>query len=98
MLAADSPAAALRLAEAPNTRIDLLLSDLQMPGMDGRELARRLRRLWPELPVLLVSGYDPAPAEAPDDSFGFLQKPFSPAVLLQAIQAVFPRGRAAGQF
>lgn len=99
VLAADTPAAALRLAESPDTRIDLLLSDLQMPGMDGRELARRLRRQRPDLPVLLVSGYDPpaAAAEEPDDSFGFLQKPFSPAGLLQAIQAVLPRGRAAGR-
>lgn len=99
VLAAGTPAAALRLAESPDTQIDLLLSDLQMPGMDGRELARRLRRRRPGLPVLLVSGFDPpaAPADDPDDSFGFLQKPFSPAGLLRAIQAVLPQGRAAGQ-
>ena len=37
--------------------MDLLLSDVVMPGIDGPELACRLRARWPELPVLFVTGY-----------------------------------------
>ncbi|TLX59669.1 response regulator [Stutzerimonas nosocomialis] len=52
--------AALRLDEADP--VDVLVTDLAMPGMDGRELVERLRQRRPELPVLVVSGY-------PSDAF-----------------------------
>ena len=48
---------ALAAAEALDKPVDLLLSDVVMPGMSGPELARRLRERWPALPVLYVSGY-----------------------------------------
>jgi len=47
---------ALRIAESLD-RVDLLLSDVVMPGIDGPELAGRLRAKWHDLPVLFVSGY-----------------------------------------
>ena len=49
-------------------KIDAVLTDMEMPGMTGVELATRLKRLRPELPVLLVTGTDSA-LHAPPESF-----------------------------
>jgi signal transduction histidine kinase/ActR/RegA family two-component response regulator len=68
---------------------DLLVSDIVMPGVDGRELARRLKQRWPELRVLLISGYTqefPLKDHAHDPTLDFLQKPFQPGELLDAIR------------
>jgi signal transduction histidine kinase/ActR/RegA family two-component response regulator len=56
VLAASDGEDALRIAE-PLGGVDLLLSDVVMPGIDGPELACRLRERWPDLPVLFVTGY-----------------------------------------
>jgi nitrogen-specific signal transduction histidine kinase/CheY-like chemotaxis protein len=80
---------ALRIAEAHPGRIDLLLTDVVMPRMGGRELVERFRELRPETRVLFMSGYT-------DDALlrhglagieaGFLQKPFSPQVLARTVE------------
>ena len=64
VLEAADPAAALTLASSRATGIDLLLTDVAMPGMNGRELAERLRRSRPLTRVLYMSGY------AEDDLLG----------------------------
>ncbi|HKW95716.1 MAG TPA: response regulator, partial [Methylomirabilota bacterium] len=79
---------ALALCQRNETSIDLLLTDVIMPGMSGRELADRLTTMRPTMKVLFVSGYT-------DDRLGrhgvlepgveFLAKPFSPAELLERI-------------
>ncbi len=80
VLAADSPAAALRLAGEHDGHIDLLITDVIMPGMNGRELAERMQALRPAIKVLYISGY---PADfisdraVLSDGVHFLQKPFS---------------------
>ena len=65
--------------------IALLVSDTVMPGMGGRELATLARRLHPQLPILLITGYatGDAPATAPD--IPTLRKPFERAALASAI-------------
>src|SRR5690606_28854972 len=71
---------ALRLAEAEPGRIDLLLTDVMMPGIGGRELAQRLAHQRPGLRVILMSGYtddEGLRAEIGDDRHVFLQKPFA---------------------
>ena len=75
----------------------LVLTDLGMPRMDGRELAQRMREHWPTVPVIFMSGYAPAAAEHPGASEPprlMIQKPFNPAVLLAnvavALKAVRP--------
>ncbi len=63
---------------------DLLVSDIVMPGgMDGSQLAERLRLQGPKLAVLLISGY----ADSVNDSCRFLRKPFSLAELEHAVRA-----------
>ena len=87
---------ALRLARAPSGReVDLLLADLVMPLMGGRELASRLRQLRPELKVLYTSGYpsDMAP-RTPDLGAGFMQKPYLPSNLAHKVREVLDEGPA----
>jgi PAS domain S-box-containing protein len=87
---------ALRLAESPDLAIDLLLTDIVMPGMTGPELAARLRAGRPGLKVLFMSGYsdaDPADGLA-GGGRPHLQKPFSPAQLSAKVLEVLgsPQG------
>jgi two-component system cell cycle sensor histidine kinase/response regulator CckA len=88
VLPADSAEAALALLEAA-ARPAILVSDVAMPGMDGVALARSLRSRWPDLPVLLLSGYAEAAlgADLAGEGFHFLAKPYAPAELLAALDA-----------
>jgi CheY-like chemotaxis protein len=72
---------ALRIAGASLEPVSLLLTDLVMPGMNGRELADRFRELHREATILYMSGYASGPIGALDSSERFLPKPFSPEVL-----------------
>ena len=77
--------AALELAGSHGGPIDLLVSDCLLPHLSGAELARGLRRRFPDLRVLFVSGYPSAEAagvEPTDPDDPFLQKPFNPAALV----------------
>lgn len=79
---------ALQLADAFPDRIDLLVSDVVMPEMGGRELARRLRILRPETSILLMSGYDEEMVIGRMEGDDFLPKPFSPGVLAERVAAL----------
>ncbi|MGE3175970.1 MAG: ATP-binding protein, partial [Vicinamibacterales bacterium] len=93
VIAADAPDKALRLAEGALGPIHLLITDVVMPGMNGRELARRLRGASPQLRALFVSGY--ADSEAAEDHVpstdGFLLKPFALAGLARKVREVLDR-------
>jgi CheY-like chemotaxis protein len=85
VLAATGPAEALDLCREHGEEIDLLLTDVRMPGGTGTELADQLARLHPGLPVLFMSGlYDDR-----DDELGaqarVVAKPFTPASLAEAV-------------
>jgi CheY-like chemotaxis protein len=77
--------------------IDVLVTDLSLPGMDGKELARRLRWLVPELAVLYMSGYDAVTSGltlAPGAREAFLPKPFTPRDLAERLTELCgPAGR-----
>lgn len=81
------------LESAPQGSVDLLLSDLIMPGMDGNELAHRAKRMHPTLPVLIVSGtvndFDRASAA---DAF-MPKAAASPMELLDRIRVMVARKR-----
>jgi PAS domain S-box-containing protein len=81
---------AVRLAADSSMHLDLLLTDLVMPGLGGLELALRLQAQRPGLRVLFMSGYS---AEAPSINTGklgenFLQKPFEPSTLTTRVREV----------
>ena len=94
VLVAEHGAGALALAEQSGERIDLLLTDVVMPGMTGDELATRLRRERPELRVLFISGYS-EDSEAIErvlrSGDGFLPKPFTIASLAHQVRQVLDR-------
>ena len=90
---------ALALAKVPTRRIDLLVSDVVMPGMGGGELAQALRRLYPSLPVLLVTGYAQdalVTSGVPLAGMDLLAKPFSAEQLLDRVQRALDGTRAGG--
>lgn len=84
VIAAGDANEALRLAER-DTAIDLVITDIVMPGVDGLALVRALRRSHPTLKVLFTTGYSRhiAPDEFADEEI--LEKPFHREVLLHAI-------------
>jgi len=82
---------ALDLVERQEGPIDLLVTDLIMPQMDGRELAQRLAALRPGLPVLFMSGYTGdtiAQRGVLDPDVAFIEKPFSPEGLARKVREI----------
>jgi two-component system, cell cycle sensor histidine kinase and response regulator CckA len=87
---------ALEVLEREAGAIDLLLTDIVMPRMDGIALCERVAAQWPQLPVLVMSG-DFSPAPPLPIQAQFLQKPFSPETLfLRVAQSLRPLVSAAG--
>jgi CheY-like chemotaxis protein len=81
---------ALAIASAPGARISVLLTDVVMPGINGRVLSERLRALHPGLAVLYMSGYTEdmvLRAGVVTDGSNFIQKPFTPESLLARVRA-----------
>jgi len=73
-------------ALANSRQIDIVLSDVMMPGgVSGLELAREIRRRYPNLPVLLTTGYVEAASGMSDGEFELLPKPFSLETLAEAL-------------
>ncbi len=91
VLAASEPAAALRVVERHGGTIHLLITDVVMPGMSGRELADKLAAQRPGIRVLYMSGY-PGDAVVQHGSLpagsAFLPKPFSPDSLARKVRDV----------
>jgi two-component system, cell cycle sensor histidine kinase and response regulator CckA len=86
---------AIAAVEAAPDRFALVVLDLTMPELDGRETNDRLKRLCPSLPVLLMSGYaeqDASDRFADSDLAGFLPKPFSVQALQQAVASILATG------
>jgi len=76
-----------------DTGYDLVFSDIVMPGMSGIELAERIRETYPDLPVLLTSGYSAVLAQDGSRGFPLLAKPYSARELEKALARIVPRGR-----
>jgi CheY-like chemotaxis protein len=89
---------ALDLIRRSTLHIDLVVTDLAMPGMNGKELAMRLRSHFGGLKVLYMSGYSentPLTGEESQGQTGFLQKPFSPEDLIRRVQEILHAGTPA---
>ena len=88
---------ALAIFEDEEDGIDLVVTDVAMPGMGGRELAQRLRERSPELPILFISGYtgdDVVERGLLAAGAPFLSKPFAPEALAAAVRRLLDRVNA----
>jgi CheY-like chemotaxis protein len=83
------PLEAIRLARQRSEGFDLLLVDLIMPLMDGRELAGRIQGLWPGIKVVLMSGYEVAGIK--ETGWPFVKKPFALETLRRTVAAALVR-------
>ena len=89
VLEAPGPAEGFRIAAGYPGPIDLVISDVVMPGGDGRDLVERLRRMRPTIKALYISGHIEADvARGTLSSAAFLQKPFTMDVLVDTVRAV----------
>jgi CheY-like chemotaxis protein len=90
VLLTSDPLEALRLASQRPGDIDLLLVDVVMPVMDGRELARRMVVLRPHMKVMLMSGYEVSGLA--ETGWSFIEKPFALNTLVQAVATTLKEG------
>jgi signal transduction histidine kinase/HAMP domain-containing protein len=97
VLDAENGQDALRVSQAHEGRIDLMITDVVMPKMGGREAAERLQPLYPQMKVIYMSGYTKnsmvhqgflAPGR------NFIQKPFSPEGLARKVREVLDKKQA----
>jgi YesN/AraC family two-component response regulator len=91
VLAAASPAEALRLAGQHAGEIHALITDVIMPGMNGRVLAQKLQSIYPEIRCLYMSGYTAdfiAKQGILEKGVTFLSKPFSATDLAEKLAIV----------
>ena len=97
VLQAGTPGEAIRLAEAHPGELSLLVTDVVMPEMNGRELAKNILSLYPGLKRLFMSGYTSnviAHHGVLDEGVNFLQKPFSMQNLAAKVRQALGEGTA----
>jgi DNA-binding NtrC family response regulator len=101
VLVASSPEDAESACSKHGTEIHLLLTDLILPGISGRELAKRLTARHPKMRVLYMSGYTfnimargATEGGMLEDGMAFLQKPFTPSALTEKVREVLDRSVA----
>jgi two-component system, cell cycle sensor histidine kinase and response regulator CckA len=91
VLSVTTAESALELVEARGGRVDLVLSDIVMDGMGGRELVWRLREMYPEIDIILASGYadeDTALQMMDDEGLTFIPKPIDFGFLLGKVKSI----------
>ncbi len=102
VLPAEDARTAMKIYEERRPAIDLLMTDLILPGATGQELGHEIQLLSPEVAVLVTSGY-PNPEsdlEIPESHTYFLAKPYSRRTLIDKIEKILglmPRVSAAAQ-
>jgi CheY-like chemotaxis protein len=74
---------ALKMVNVLGGSVDVIITDIQMPGMDGVSFANAVTRAFPCVPIVLMSGYP-----APEGDFVFVQKPFSWMAMRSVIRRV----------
>jgi len=95
-----TPGDALRLAEEYSGEIHLLMTDLVMPEMNGRDLSREIKKIYPCVKSLFMSGYTTDVADTRcflEDGMHFLQKPYSMKVLADKLHELLVPKQTEGQ-
>jgi CheY-like chemotaxis protein len=87
VITANSGRKAIEILSKPETTVDLMLTDLVMPGMSGRELVEQVRKIAPGVRVLCSSGYV-LPSATERGEINYLQKPFTSQELLSKVKSV----------
>lgn len=86
---------ALQQVERRQAPVDLVVTDIRMPRMDGIALARSVNQRFPSIPVLYISGFpfdlDEERTRQPTNICAFVAKPFSRQTLLDAVRKCLPR-------
>ncbi len=69
-------------------KVDVVLTDLKMPDMDGIEVLRKIKQDWPDVEVIIITGYqtvDTAVKSIKLGAFDYIEKPFTPDALINAV-------------
>jgi CheY-like chemotaxis protein len=77
---------ALKIIDDTVAPFDLVLTDVVMPGLSGVQLARRISRHWPDVPIVLTSGFSEELAQGYGSEYELLQKPFTRLALIECLQ------------
>ena len=85
-LEAEDGEQALKIVHMLDGAVDLIITDVRMPGGDGITFARAVKAAYPFVPVIMVSAQ-----ENGDPGFEFVEKPFSWATMVRVIRGVMPR-------
>jgi DNA-binding NtrC family response regulator len=86
---AESAEDALKIMEKVNGKVDLLLTDLVMPGMKGNQLRELFNERWPNTKVIIMSGYgDKETVDANMKEVIFVSKPLTPTILTEKLRQV----------
>ena len=88
VFSANNGPAALQLAEQTDGKIDLLLSDVEMPEMSGPDLGEALKKARPDMHVMLMSGGDNGNLLVLNYGWAYIQKPFVAVKLVQMVNDV----------
>ncbi|CAI3936651.1 MULTISPECIES: response regulator [Commensalibacter] len=95
VLVAEDGQAALTLLQEINgqqNNIDLLLTDIGLPGINGNDLAKTARKMWPNLSILFITGYAHGVGQLPtDDNIKLITKPFSLGALTSRVEELVTR-------
>ena len=93
---AESAEEALDICSRKSGTLDLILSDVVLPGMSGVDLAEHVNEIYPELKIILSSGYADEKSQLDiieKKGYAFVQKPYTAGVLLRIVREILTDGR-----
>jgi len=89
---ASTAAEAFRHLRPKAAKVDVIVTDHVMPGVDGSVFVQQLRQLQPQTPVIVISGLVEAEQQYANSAVTFLRKPCKPESLIRAVRACKPAG------